>query len=70
MGMEQMPYKQTLEERQMGHRRTLDVLEEVYQSLLQKAEPTGQPPEAAAVQLLVTATQSRRDDPLVRYSAC
>lgn len=48
----------------MGHTLTLDVPEEVYQSLMQQAEQTGQPPEAVAVQLLATATQRRIDDPL------
>ena len=51
----------------MGHTLTLDVPEEVYQSLIQKAEQTGQPPEAVAVQLLATATQYRLDDPLEQF---
>ena len=51
----------------MGHTLTLDVPEEVYQSLIQKAEQTGQPPEAVAVQLLATATQHRVDDPLEQF---
>jgi hypothetical protein len=55
------------EERQMGHTLTLDVPEDVYQSLLQKAEQTGQLPEALAVQLLATATQRRIDDPLEQF---
>ncbi len=48
----------------MGHTLTLDVPEDVYQSLIQRAEQTGQPPEAVAVQLLATATQHQVDDPL------
>jgi len=48
----------------MGHTLTLEVPEDVYQSLIQKAEHTGQPPEAVAVQLLTTATQPRVEDPL------
>jgi hypothetical protein len=48
----------------MGHTLTLDVPEEVYQSLIQKAEQTGQPPEAVAVQLLATAIQYQVNDPL------
>jgi hypothetical protein len=51
----------------MGHTLTLDVPEDVYQSLIQKAEQTGQPPEAVAVQLLATATQHRVDDPLEQF---
>ena len=51
----------------MGHMLTLDVPEDVYQSLIQKAEQTGQPPEAVAVQLLATATQYRLDDPLEQF---
>ena len=51
----------------MGHTLTLDVPEEVYQSLLQQAEQTGQPPEAVAVQWLATATQHRVDDPLEQF---
>ena len=51
----------------MGHTLTLDVPEEVYQSLLQQAEQTGQPLEAVAVQLLASATQHRVDDPLERF---
>jgi hypothetical protein len=51
----------------MGHMLTLDVPEEVYQSLIQKAEQTGQPPEAVAVQLLATATQHQIDDPVEQF---
>jgi hypothetical protein len=51
----------------MGHMLTLDVPEDVYQSLIQKAAQTGQPPEAVAVQLLATATQPQGDDPLEQF---
>ena len=51
----------------MGHTLTLDVPEEVYQSLIQQAEQTGLPPEAVAVQLLATATQHPIDDPLEQF---
>jgi hypothetical protein len=51
----------------MGHALTLDVPEDVYQSLLQKAEQIGQPPEALAVQLLATAAQRPIDDPLEQF---
>ena len=48
----------------MGHTLTLELPEEVYQSLLQTAAQAGEPPEAVAVQLLTTATQRRAEDPL------
>jgi hypothetical protein len=51
----------------MGHTLTLDVPEDVYQSLKHQAEQAGQLPEAIAVQLLVTATQHRLDDPLEQF---
>ena len=51
----------------MGHTLTLDVPEEVYQSLIQQAKQTGQPPETVAVQLLASATQHRVDDPLEQF---
>lgn len=51
----------------MGHTLTLDVPEEVYQSLIQTAEQTGQPPEAVAVHLLTTAIQHRGEDPLEQF---
>ena len=48
----------------MGRILTLDVPEDVYQSLRKQAEQTGQPPEALAVELLATATQHLVEDPL------
>jgi hypothetical protein len=51
----------------MGRTLTLDVPENVYQSLIQQAEQTGQPPEAVAVRLLATVTQHRVDDPLEQF---
>ena len=51
----------------MGHTLTIDVPEDVYRLLIQKAEQTGQPPEAVAVQLLATATQPRVEDPLEQF---
>jgi hypothetical protein len=56
-----------MEESRMGHTLTLDVPEDVYQSLIQQAEQTGQPPEAVAVQLLASATQHKVDDPLEQF---
>ena len=51
----------------MCHTLRLDVPEDVYQSLIQQAEQTGQSPEAVAVQLLASATQHRFDDPLEQF---
>jgi hypothetical protein len=51
----------------MGHTLTLDIPENVYQLLLQKAEQTGQPPEAVAVQLLTTVIQPQSTDPLEQF---
>ena len=51
----------------MGHTLTLDVPEDVYQSLMQQAKQTGQAPEALAVQLLAAATQHQVDDPLEQF---
>ena len=51
----------------MGRTLTLDVPEDVYQSLIQQAKQTGQPPEAVAVRLLAMATQHRVDDPLEQF---
>jgi hypothetical protein len=51
----------------MGHTLTLDVPEDVYQSLMQQAKQTGQAPEALAVQLLAATTQHQVDDPLEQF---
>jgi hypothetical protein len=51
----------------MGHTLTLDVPENVYESLRQQAGHTGQSPEALAVQLLATATQQPVDDSLEQF---
>jgi len=51
----------------MGRTLTLDVPEDVYQSLIQQAKQTGQPPEAVAVRLLATATQHRVGGPLEQF---
>lgn len=51
----------------MGHTLTIDIPEDVYQLLLQKAEQTGQPPEAVAVQLLTTVIQPQSTDPLEQF---
>ena len=51
----------------MGQTLTLEVPEDVYKLLKKRAEQTGQPPEALAVQLLATATQNIEDDPLEKF---
>jgi hypothetical protein len=51
----------------MRHTLTLEVPEDVYQSLRQQAEQTGQSPETVAVQLLAIAAQHRVDDPLEQF---
>jgi hypothetical protein len=48
----------------MGHTMTLNVPEQIYRSLIQKAKAVGQKPESLAVQLLATATQAGADDPV------
>lgn len=48
----------------MGHTMTLNVPEELYRSLVQRAEEAGQEPESLAVQLLTTATGPGVYDPL------
>ncbi len=51
----------------MGHTLTLDVPEDVYESLLKTAEQTGQQPEALAVQWLTQATQQDARDPVEQF---
>jgi hypothetical protein len=51
----------------MGHTLTLDIPEDVYQLLVQKAEQTGQLPETVAVQLLTTVVQPQSTDPLEQF---
>jgi hypothetical protein len=48
----------------MGHAMTLNVPEELYRSLVQRAEKVGQKPESLAVQLLKAATDPGVSDPL------
>ena len=55
------------EARQMGHTLTLDMPEDVYQSLRQKVKQIGQSPEALAAQLLATATQHQSEDPWEQF---
>ena len=51
----------------MGHTLTLDLPDEVYESLVQTAKQTSQPPDAMAAQLLTAATQHPASDPLERF---
>jgi hypothetical protein len=46
---------------------TLNVPEELYRSLVQRAEAMGQEPESLAVQLLTTVTEPGADDPLEAF---
>jgi hypothetical protein len=46
------------------HTMTLNVPEELYRTLVQRAEEVGQKPEYLAVQLLTSATEPGGDDPL------
>lgn len=48
----------------MGHTLLLDLPQEVYESLVETAQQTGQTPEAVAMQWLVNAAQAPLDDPL------
>jgi hypothetical protein len=48
----------------MNHTLTLELPENVYNSLAEKAKQASQSPEALAVQLLTAATQPVIDDPL------
>jgi hypothetical protein len=43
---------------------TLEVPEEVYESLRRRAEEAGQPPESLAIELLAAATGNLGGDPL------
>ncbi len=51
----------------MSHTLTLEVPEEVYESLLKVAEQTGQPPESLAVRWLAQASRRDSDDPLEEF---
>lgn len=51
----------------MSHTLTLEVPEEVYESLLKIAEQTGQPPESLAVRWLAQASREGIDDPLEQF---
>ena len=51
----------------MDHTMTLNGPENVYQSLIRKAEQTGRPPEALAIELLASAVQPETRDPLEAF---
>lgn len=51
----------------MGRTLRLEVPDDVYQSLSQRAERSGQSLESVAVELLAAATQHRDDDPLEQF---
>ncbi|MGL5924415.1 hypothetical protein [Chroococcidiopsis sp.] len=51
----------------MGQKIVLDIPEDIYKSLLEIAEQTGQTPEELAIQQLIAATQKQVDDPLEQF---
>jgi hypothetical protein len=51
----------------MNHSLTLELPDNVYESLVKKAKQAGKSPEALAVQLLTAATQAIIDDPLEQF---
>jgi hypothetical protein len=51
----------------MGYSLTLELPENVYQSLLKTANQIGQQPEALAVQWLKKITQQQETDPLEKF---
>jgi hypothetical protein len=51
----------------MSYTLTLEVPENVYNSLKKAAERTGKQPEAVAIQLLADATKEFTDDPLEQF---
>jgi hypothetical protein len=51
----------------MGKPLILDVPEDIYESLLETAKQTGQPPEELAVQCLVAAAKKPIHDPIEQF---
>ena len=51
----------------MTYALTLELPEQVYETLMKAAKRQGQRPEAVAVQWLVTATESQQDDPFEQF---
>jgi hypothetical protein len=56
-----------LEEIEMSHDLILELPENVYESLLEKANQSRKSPETLVVQLLTAAIQAAIDDPLERF---
>jgi hypothetical protein len=54
-------------EQPMGHALTVDLPEDVYESLLRTAREANQPPAAVAAQLLAEITKAAGEDPLARF---
>jgi hypothetical protein len=52
----------------MGHQLTLELPDEVYGSLRQRAEQTGQTPETVAAEWLKTTAERLSDDPLLQLA--
>ena len=48
----------------MMHRLTIEVTEDVYQSLLTSAEQAGEQPETLAAKLIADGAQTAKQDPL------
>jgi len=51
----------------MGHAITVDMPQEVYESLARTAQQTGQTPEELAARWLAAAVQQAASDPLERF---
>jgi hypothetical protein len=52
----------------MGHTLTLEIPDELYNPLLQKAKATGQTPEKLLTEWLSTAVQRPNNDPLLQLA--
>lgn len=51
----------------MGHTLQLELPDDIYESLLQSAQQTGQRPESVAMERLIIATRGLVDDPLEQF---
>ena len=51
----------------MGHKLTLDLPDEVYESLSRTAKETSQSPDAVAAELLASVTRQAEEDPLEQF---
>jgi hypothetical protein len=52
----------------MGHTLTLDIPEEVYESLFRKAKQAGRTPEDMVLEWLTRSAQGLADDPLLQLA--